>query len=46
MVVSEPLDRNLTDWCVIPPGSFAEITADEVTISPFRPSAAVSVSAA
>ncbi len=37
VVVSEPLDRSLTDWEPIPPGSFAAITPDGAEISPFRP---------
>lgn len=37
LVVSEPLDRKLTDWEEVPPGSFAEITAEGASFSDFRP---------
>ncbi|MGB1213408.1 MAG: class II glutamine amidotransferase [Pikeienuella sp.] len=38
VLVSEPLDRKLTDWVAVPPASFAEITPDEVRLSDFKPS--------
>lgn len=38
VLVSEPLDRSLTDWKEIPPSSFAEITPDDVILSDFTPS--------
>lgn len=38
-VVSEPFDRDGTDWQFIPPSSFVTITRDSVTIRPFAPEA-------
>ncbi len=37
VVVSVPLDQNTNDWELIPPGSFAEISAAGVNLSEFRP---------
>lgn len=39
-VVSEPLEAGEDGWTAIPPGSWAEITVDDVRISPFRPARA------
>ncbi|MCL5777270.1 class II glutamine amidotransferase [Limibaculum sp. FT325] len=36
-VVSEPLDADEGDWEAIPPGHFAEITAEGVRLRPFAP---------
>lgn len=37
VVVSEPLDRGFDDWVAIPPGSFATVSEEGVTLEDFRP---------
>lgn len=36
-VVSEPLEPDQPGWEAVPPGSWAEMSVEEVRISPFRP---------
>ncbi|NCO88242.1 MAG: class II glutamine amidotransferase [Rhodobacterales bacterium] len=38
-LVSEPLDLDEGDWEAVPPSTFAEVTPEGVTLSPFRPCA-------
>ncbi len=37
LVVSEPLDNETGEWQAMPPASFATITPEAVTLSPFTP---------